>query len=445
MGYAMLAGRLPFDGKSSAELLTKHLTEEPPPLRSFAPTLSDSSLLAIQRCLAKDPASRWPDARSLRLTLGAIEDAHLPDALEAVQGHGIPGLLISSSFLFFLAFTRPPTRILWFNIGLVTFIYLFAVAKLWREGFSPRQSQHVIWTEPSWWPFWYPRSLRRPGNVWDRMPAYMRHVRSWIPAFWLYIVTAVATTRAIYYFVPKAAGILVLMLLWFVLLTRGRRGLRKAGVAASDINRVLISVPPSRVAFWARPHLAALLAPVIPPDSRRRSDSPHEQLQSIVRHASELSGPLRQLGTQAAAAARQVVASIEEIDREIAELVRNLEPGEEERLTAKIEALAPASGRDHEYAPMRQLLEKQLELIRGLQARIEEAKASRNRRLEMLKTLALHLASLRSRSAETPTEMGSLTDRVRVLCDDIALQASTLTGRMDQMETVARGAKDSSA
>jgi hypothetical protein len=41
----------------------------------------------------------------------------------------------------------------------------------------------------------------------------------------------------------------------------------------------------------------------------------------------------------------------------------------------------------------------------------------------MLKTLALHLASLRARSVQAPADVGSLSDRVRALCDDIERQA----------------------
>lgn len=58
MGYAVLAGRLPFEGKSAAEILSKHLTQQPPALRSFAPEVSDSTVQAVERCLSKDPAER---------------------------------------------------------------------------------------------------------------------------------------------------------------------------------------------------------------------------------------------------------------------------------------------------------------------------------------------------------------------------------------------------
>src|SRR5437867_5992499 len=89
MAYAMLTGRLPFEGKTAADVLTKHLTQEPPPLRSLAPALPDSTVLAVERCLAKDPARRWPDARSLKLALGVSEEPQLPDTVRMVDGQGV--------------------------------------------------------------------------------------------------------------------------------------------------------------------------------------------------------------------------------------------------------------------------------------------------------------------------------------------------------------------
>ena len=73
--------------------------------------------------------------------------------------------------------------------------------------------------------------------------------------------------------------------------------------------------------------------------------------------------------------------------------------------------------------PLRSLLERELELIRGLAERIEEAKQIRGRYLEMLRTLSRHLAALRARSVRS-ADAGSLSARVRALCDEIAAQAA---------------------
>ena len=472
MAYAMFAGRLPFEGSTAADVLAKHLTQEPPPLRSLATTLSDSTVQVVERCLAKDPARRWPDARSLKLSLGAVEESALPDALHAVEAKGVPGAAVALLFLLFIQVVLGhldlpglpipvPYRAPATFVGAIALGYLFLLMSLRREGFSIRQSQAAIWREPPWWLWWYPRALRRGGNAWDRLPAVVRHFRWWVAAafFAYFCFTAVAILLKVVEPSHDAAPVRWLLFLlgwvppwpgpkeelfariislvvafialmspvWLLVGARAKSALRRNGLGPADASRVLISIPPSRVSFWARPHIAAVLAPAARPDPSRHTDSPHDQLQSILRYGDELSGPLRPLGAEAAVAARQLIASIEHADREIAELARNLEPGEEQRLADRIEALAPVTGRDDEYAPMRQLLEKQLELIRGLSGRIEEAREARSRRVEMLKTLNLHLASLRARAAQTPTEVRSLSERVRALCDEIGSQPVALT------------------
>jgi len=478
MAYAMLAGRLPFEGKTVADLLTQHLTREPAPLRSVAPAVSDSTAQAIERCLAKDPAARWPDARSLRLALGVAEESHLPDSLRAVEGRGIPGLAITWLLMLIYALllsrkqfpARAPSNLLeafagfltqWMIIiiaGLFVFFYLFLVTRLQRDGFSLRQSQSVIWREPAWWLWWYPRALRLRGNAWERLPATVRYLRLSIQVFVAYVFILYTFMCfmgepfihfAFNYdenpgpFAMSIGGFAAIVVAWALLTVRARRDLKRKGLAEADVNRVMMSIPPSRVTFWARPHIAAILAPEMRPDAVR-PDSPHDHMQSILRHADELSGPFRPLGAQAAVAARQLVASIDHVDREIADLVRNIEAGEEDRLVEKIKSLPAASPGD-ETAPMRTLLEKQLELIRALSARVEEAKGMRHRRVEMLRALALHVASLRARLTETPSELRQISDNVRSLCDDIGRQVMVLdqgavptaAGR-DELATVKR-------
>jgi RNA polymerase subunit RPABC4/transcription elongation factor Spt4 len=445
MAYAMLAGRLPFEGQNPADVLAKHLTQEPPPLRSVAPALSDSTVQATERCLAKDPARRWPDARSLKQALGEVEESPLPDSLHAVQGHGISWLSFAYIWLMpMLAAGRMPLPVKLMNVGVFVFIYLFIVARLRREGFSLRQAQTALWGEPAWWPFWYPRRLRRHGNLWDRLPAAVRRAR-WLSTALVAYSVVVMTGFAIFIafvrrflagwvqiqlvlFIGMTVGYAAIFALWVFWRARAKRELRRRGLGESDLFRVLIAMPVSRASFWARPHVAAVLLPPAKPAAGRGEETPHDQLQSILRHAQELSGPLRPLGAEAAAAARQLLEAIEHAQQEISELSRNLEPGEQERLADKIAALGSAAGRADEQAPLRQLLEKQLELIRGLEERIEDARANRGRHVEMLKTLALHVASLRARSAETPSEVRSVSERVRALCDEIGRQASALAG-----------------
>jgi serine/threonine-protein kinase len=440
MAYGMLTGRLPFDGKTAAEILSKHLTQEPQPLRSLAPALSDSTLQTVERCLAKDPARRFADARSLKLALGVSEEPQLPDTLRAVEGQGILAAYIVLLWMILMRETDAPWWVLALASGMFAFMYLFATFRLMREGLSLAQAQRVIWTEPSWWPLWYPRALRRRGSVWDRLPAAVRRVRE-LPVVATACVAAYAVLHQTFVrgrWLDRPAALhlglfvaIVLfgggtLVLWWALMARARRELQRKGLDSADANRVALAVPLSRVRFWTRPHIAATLAPAPSAEAARAADSPHDQLQSILRNGDALSGALRPLGAQAAAAARQLLAAIEHADGEIAALARSVEPGEQERLAGKLEALGGAA--PVAAAPMRQLLERQLELVRELTARLEGTRDDRERRVEMLKMLALHLASLRARSAEAPGEVPSLSAHVQALCDEIASQAQALAG-----------------
>ena len=223
----------------------------------------------------------------------------------------------------------------------------------------------------------------------------------------------------------KVLGIGVPLAIWPVLMSRARRELERQGLDAADARRVAFTMPPSRAELLDAAAHRRVLAPVRAAQAaapRRLAARPAPVRSCATRTGCR--GHCGRSGSQAAVAARQLLVSIEHADREIAELARSLDPGEEERLAAKIAALGGASA--SASAEVRPLLEKQLALVRELSSRIEEGRAERSRRVEMLKTLALHLASLRARAAEAPAEVPSLSERVRQLCDEIGGQALAL-------------------
>jgi serine/threonine-protein kinase len=65
--YEVLAGRLPFAGKSTMDVLLAHATEEPPPFAFVGAGgwVSPAIEEVVQSCLAKDPADRPKNAREL--------------------------------------------------------------------------------------------------------------------------------------------------------------------------------------------------------------------------------------------------------------------------------------------------------------------------------------------------------------------------------------------
>ena len=64
MLFRMLAGRLPFQGRSYEDFVVQVRTERAPPLSSVAPRVPPALAAAVDRALARDRDARWPSARA---------------------------------------------------------------------------------------------------------------------------------------------------------------------------------------------------------------------------------------------------------------------------------------------------------------------------------------------------------------------------------------------
>jgi eukaryotic-like serine/threonine-protein kinase len=74
VAYELVSGQRPFEAETPLDALTRRLTQPPRPLGSIAAGVAPDLARAINRCLQKDPADRWPDAKSLRETLMPTEE-----------------------------------------------------------------------------------------------------------------------------------------------------------------------------------------------------------------------------------------------------------------------------------------------------------------------------------------------------------------------------------
>jgi eukaryotic-like serine/threonine-protein kinase len=89
--YEMLEGQKPFDGPSAADVISSILKDSPPPLQtSVERTLPPALDSIVQRCLAKDPASRFQSAGDLAFALRSVSlhggQAPPPHALDRKPG-----------------------------------------------------------------------------------------------------------------------------------------------------------------------------------------------------------------------------------------------------------------------------------------------------------------------------------------------------------------------
>jgi tRNA A-37 threonylcarbamoyl transferase component Bud32 len=64
VGYYALTGRLPFDGETSAAVVTQHLTATAPSITSVAASVPPRLAAAVERCLHKEPIRRYRNAES---------------------------------------------------------------------------------------------------------------------------------------------------------------------------------------------------------------------------------------------------------------------------------------------------------------------------------------------------------------------------------------------
>ncbi|MFT3840732.1 MAG: protein kinase [Myxococcaceae bacterium] len=71
LAYRLLTGRHPFEGPSAREFLLQHISKEPPPITTFAPTLPEPLAKLVMSCLVKSPEGRPANGRGLLTQLTA--------------------------------------------------------------------------------------------------------------------------------------------------------------------------------------------------------------------------------------------------------------------------------------------------------------------------------------------------------------------------------------
>jgi len=88
--YEMLAGKRPFSGATTIEVMSSILKEQPPPLSEINPALSPALEAIVLRCLEKDPYDRFQSVRDLGFALEAALSSSSAVARKPVveQGSG---------------------------------------------------------------------------------------------------------------------------------------------------------------------------------------------------------------------------------------------------------------------------------------------------------------------------------------------------------------------
>lgn len=76
LGFFLVTGRSPFEGRAPLQMMLAHLGDAPPSTRSLRPDVPVALDAVLQRCLAKQPTARYDSARALDRALSQA----LPDS-----------------------------------------------------------------------------------------------------------------------------------------------------------------------------------------------------------------------------------------------------------------------------------------------------------------------------------------------------------------------------
>ncbi len=127
--FYALTGRYPFDAEDPRALLTQHVTLPAPPVTSIRPGIAPALAAAIDRCLAKAPASRFATAGDLADAVAVVrETASTPATLHRVTRE-ISAFAVDLSGYGSLALVAIVAQLLRSNDFLgMGFVYTFAVA-----------------------------------------------------------------------------------------------------------------------------------------------------------------------------------------------------------------------------------------------------------------------------------------------------------------------------
>ena len=269
MAYEMLAGRRPFDAESPLEALTQRLTQSPPPLASAAPGVDDDLADAIMRCLEREPANRWPDARALRAAMALADDGEDPLPIRLIRFSVVAAVVTLIAAVYLWIF-RGPAAGIGTLIGMAIPLALFSagafvIAK--RQKFTARSIGRLALLQPRGWRFWYPRRFRRRGDVWDRLPPLVRRLRIQMTVGFCLLVGITVPTQLglIATGGSSAARIAVVMLMLacmtFMFVTRSRMTRyvsQSLGMTTMEASRVL-SLKSWQTAAWQSGQASTLL------------------------------------------------------------------------------------------------------------------------------------------------------------------------------------------
>ncbi len=420
VAYLMLTGRAPFLNDSIGASVYRRLVEDPVPANTIAPGIPPDLSSVVGKCMARDRAGRWQTARSLKVALESVlATDRLPDTVRDLPSFAPYAFLWAASWSSFALLTNRSAgeRALLLLVALIVPVGLVLHFKSGAaRGMRLTELLRVALWPPEWWGMWWPRGLRRPSDLWDRLPWIAKGVRVLLLALCPVLVLLVLLRGR-----SDAYGSLLGYAEWAVFIGGSlvvaisfvwarRKGL------ATDQSTLLLLGPTLVSSGWNDPAVRRLLAPASGSVRPPSGDAPTDYHRAIREMLPLLGRADSNAAVQSAGAADDALRAIDELDRELASISRDASPDEANRLASQLDSLGETvSGHADDRAELRELVKHQLELVRRLQARREVLQADRAHLLDLLRTLW----TLVRAEADTGSRDEATLERLIAICVEI--------------------------
>ena len=433
VGYMMLAGHEPFSGGEAIQIMRRRIAQNAPPLAPLVPASAAPLAAVVMRCLARDPAQRWPSARELGAALARTDGTESTAAV--APAHELPAFgpyAVLWAMLWTALAVRPShslgdAALLLLIALLVPFGFGVHVWNVGRGELPLREIARLSFWPPEWWGMWWPASLRRPNDLYVMLPRPARRLRVAVSAFTVGLPALIlarewyeAATGALLSAEERRVflGVEGLMLFGTALAVLvAVRWARARDASWSDSLRLLFgSTAPSR--GWDEPHLASLLSvragEIRPP----RVDDAADHVRAIVELVATLPASAAEIGRDTERAARAAGVRIEESQREITALSRHGSAAELDRLVAQLGALE-ADSDDAESRELAELLQRQIDVVQRMQLRCELLTHQRARLFQLVRALWRRLLLVRDVIVDSGEVPAAQREHLRVVVEEL--------------------------
>jgi hypothetical protein len=430
MGYEMLAGRKPFEGATPLQVIQQTIGAEPADIRAVAGDVPPDLAGVVMRCLAKNPNERPRDARHLRAALGVQEgiEPTMPDDLRDMAGFGSWALLWVCVWGTF-GVLKLGNLLLGVALMVIALIvpagFFLQVAGMRPARLPITQIARVAFWQPKWWGMWWPRRLRRPDDLWRRLPVRARLTRIALSSFLVVVPLMIFLATENHWVITHVPALLptlwvvigVLSVVLVVILVEASVWARRAKLDGREVIRMLIG-PTVGARLWDARNVSALLTdpPPLPPSNEEAPEFPRDCLHKVLRISQSLVGRSRESGARAVVAARQLCGQIESLDYEISNLTHRNDPEEVARLEALLEGAPESDDAESAVSQWRRSALHDLEARRGVVARLSAAGRTRAMLFDTQSAIWDELLLL---SRLDPDEAGAdvVRTRIRRLCE----------------------------